>query len=396
MRTMLTCCAGIAASLLALSHAGVCSAGYGTKFENSKDIEVDIKRIRPGHLLQLDWNGHGVMIYRRTTEDIRYLKTNFQALADPYGNELKSALEIAARAHGNAFASLLKPFNESLLLNPLRSANDEFFVASLVSNYIGCAVLFVPAHDKKFGKNWHGGFYDPCREVKYDLSGRVLKGHAQGTNLNLLVIPHTFRAPDKLTVGVSNIANTQVQAIDFRPFIPYSELPPTRRLVLASEFGELKQIELAIQLGADINAYDDRGVTALFMALAQDNFEATEWLLAHGANPNLETRRGFLPSYMATIQYDDLRYIELMGRYGTDWEKTATDPNCAAPRIIWAIQSTGEETASRVIKALLAAGANPGVIHQGKSARDYAKTAKFQKVVELLDEAIAQRAFQKP
>ncbi len=386
----------ISVSLLVLSHAGVCSAGYGSKFENPQDVEVDVSNILPGHLIQVDWNGHGVMIYRRKPEDILHLTSNFKSLADPYGNELQIALEIAARAHGNAFASLLKPFNEALLLNPLRSVNDEFLVASLVSQYLGCAVIFVAAGDKMLGENWRGGFHDPCREVKYDLSGRVLKGHTQGSNLNLLLIPHTFSEPNKLTVGLGGITQTPPQIIDFRPYIPYSELPPTRRLILAAEYGELEQLKQAIQLGANINGYDERGVTALFMALAQDNFEATEWLLEHGADSNLETSRGFLPSYMATIQFDDLRYIDLMGRYKTNWDKTAADPNCAEPRIIWAIQSTGEETALRLVNALISAGADPSAKHLGKSALEYARDKHFKKVVKLLSEAISQRSPEKP
>ena len=81
----------ISVSLLVLSHAGVCSAGYGSKFENPQDVEVDVSNILPGHLIQVDWNGHGVMIYRRKPEDILHLTSNFKSLADPYGNELQIA-----------------------------------------------------------------------------------------------------------------------------------------------------------------------------------------------------------------------------------------------------------------------------------------------------------------
>ncbi len=386
-----TCCA----LLLSSTTQTICYAGYGSKqFVNPQDLEVDISRLKPGKYKEIDWNGHGILIYRRTAKDLLYLKSNFEELADPYNNELALNLQIAAKIHGNAFSSLIKPINEALSINPLRAINDEFLVIDLISRYVGCAISVIPPRDKRFGKAWQGGFYDPCRNVRYDLSGRVIKGHSHVINLNLLVMPHRFDSPNKLVIGAGR---SPVRMIDFRPYVAFQELEPTQRLITAAELGILDQVISAVKSGARINETDRSGVSALFMAASEGSFEVAKWLLENGADPNLTNTRSGTPTCLVAM-VGDKELIDLFGRFGADWDSVNHgDPNCEEPRVIWAITKTGsEEDALRRIKSLIDAGANPSVTFLGKTALDYAREANYRKVIGLLSKAASQRTRRTP
>lgn len=358
-------------------------AGYGsTVFDNPKDVTVDIKHLSPGITLTVDWNGHGVIVYRRTKSDIQHLKDNFETLSDPYGNNLGSTLQIAARSWGNGFASLAKPFNMHLATSPLRSIQPEIVVLSIASSYSGCAVTYRNKGDKNMGHTWQGGFYDPCRDVRFDLSGRVLKGHKQDINLNLLAIPHRFESPDQLVIG---IGQSNIPKSDFRPLINFNDLTPSQRLATASELGVLEQVILAVKLGAEINALNEQGFTALYLAAGEGSYPVSKWLLEHGANPNQRNLRWGTPACAITLT-GDTNLIALFGLHGTNWEDGLEhDYNCAAPRIIWSITNTSsEDMALDLIRALVKAGANPKTTYFLKSAVDYAKQYNYLKVVEYL------------
>ena len=379
------------AALLLIVQSATCNAGFSsTKFDSPADVEVDISTLKPGAYLRASWNDHPVLIYRRTPKDIQNLKANYKVLADPYNNELADHLRTKAYSHGNAYASAVKAINETLSLNPLRAVNDEYLVVDPISSYIGCSVIFVPAKDRHIRKPEPGGFYDPCRDVKYDLSGRVLKGHMEGAHLNLLVMPHRFVSSKKLVIG---IGQNFVHKIDFRPYVAYHKLQPIQRLVTAAQFGVLEQVIAAVQAGADVNAWDERGFTALFRAISDVDSGVSQWLLENGANPNIKNLRGGSPPCSAAFGGNE-KAIKLLGRYGANWElEDKSEPNCETPRLIWAITNTSsEEYSLSLVRMLVEAGANPSATHQGKSALDYARKAKYRKVVEYLSEVIARKS----
>lgn len=379
------------AALLLIVQSATCNAGFNsTKFDSPADVEVDISTLKPGAYIRTSWNDHPVLIYRRTAKDIRHLKANSTELADPYNNELAHHLQLKAYIHGNAFASAMKNINEGVSLNPLRAVNDEYLVVDPISSYIGCSVVFVPARDRRTRQPEPGGFHDPCRDVKYDLSGRVLQGHKQGASLNLLVIPHRFETSKKLLIG---IGKKPAQISDFRPYVAYQKLPPTQRLVTAARFGVLEQVISAVQAGADVNARNEHGDTALSIAISDVDSGVGEWLLENGANPNIKNLRGGSPPCSAAMGGNE-KAIELLGRYGADWElEDKSEPNCATPPLIWAITNTSsEEYSLSLVRMLVEAGANPSATHQGKSALDYAQKAKYRKVVEYLSEVIARKS----
>lgn len=55
-------------------------------------------------------------------------------------------------------------------------------------------------------------------------------------------------------------------------------------------FSELPEIFQLVSQGADVNAFDERGFSALHYAAQQNLCEKTRFLLDHGADPNLVTR----------------------------------------------------------------------------------------------------------
>jgi Rieske Fe-S protein len=383
MKRLLGRFSALIASVLLGSYSAMSGAGYSsTVFDAPKDIVVNTSHILPGHALVLDWNGHGVLIYHRTAKDIQHLKNRFRGLADPYGRELNNALRIAARSWGNPFASLVKPFNEQLGRNPLRSISDDFLVVSVASGYSGCAVVFVSDKDKRFGPLWQGGFHDPCRDVFFDLSGRVLKGHKQSAHLNLLVIPHRFLPPSSLTIGLQG--NTAPR-FDFRPYINYTTLTPAARLLAGAEFGELDQVKAAVTAGANVNSKNKDGFTALLMALLEGSYPVSRWLLENGADPNLKSTNQFSPVCLAAFMRDE-KLIRLLGEFKTNWEpRGPTHPNCEMPALISVITNAADEQdALRLVQALVDAGASPNVTYLDKSALHYALQSKYGKVSEYL------------
>ncbi len=54
--------------------------------------------------------------------------------------------------------------------------------------------------------------------------------------------------------------------------------------------------------GADINARNDRGVTALFLASAAGHEEQVKFLLSHGADPGIESTAGYTPLRIAQLR----------------------------------------------------------------------------------------------
>lgn len=117
-----------------------------------------------------------------------------------------------------------------------------------------------------------------------------------------------------------------------------------------------------------INARDDKGNTALMVAISERNASWTAHLLREGANPNLaSTRSGDTPLIAAArIGYTDA--IDWL--ISMDAKVDATNKMGETPLII-AVQQRNR----KAVEALLAAGANPDKPDSaaGYSARDYAK-----------------------
>lgn len=142
-------------------------------------VEIDISKLEPGAILQVEWRGKPVYVVRRTPEMLATLEQATSMLADP-GSEASKQPDFAR--------------------NPARAVKPEFLVILGVCTHLGCAPMSRFARpDPELGADWGGGFYCPCHGSKFDLSGRVFKGVPAPTNLE--VPPYAFIDANRILVG---------------------------------------------------------------------------------------------------------------------------------------------------------------------------------------------------
>ena len=145
------------------------------------DVEVDIADLKPGELRIVEWRGMAVYVLHRTPEMLRDIQTLEDRLRDA-ASEITSQQPEYAR-------------------NRYRSIRPEILVVMGVCTHLGCAPSFKPEHGfKKAGPWWLGGFYCPCHDSIYDLSGRVFEGTSPAPR-NLPVPPHHYVSESKIVIG---------------------------------------------------------------------------------------------------------------------------------------------------------------------------------------------------
>jgi len=142
-------------------------------------VQLDVSRLEPGQQVTLEWRGKPVWVLRRTPEMLAQLEKNDALLADPASKSAKQPDYVKGAA---------------------RSIKPEVFVAVGVCTHLGCS----PTLKKEvgaasdMGKDWPGGYYCPCHNSRFDLSGRVFNGSPAPTNLD--VPPHRY-AENVVIVG---------------------------------------------------------------------------------------------------------------------------------------------------------------------------------------------------
>jgi ubiquinol-cytochrome c reductase iron-sulfur subunit len=143
-------------------------------------VQLDVSKLEPGQQVTLEWRGKPVWVLRRTPEMLAQLEKNDALLADP-GSKSSKQPEYAKGA--------------------ARSIKPEVFVAVGVCTHLGCS----PTLKKEvgaasdMGKDWPGGYYCPCHNSRFDLSGRVFNGSPAPTNLD--IPPHRYVNDNVVVVG---------------------------------------------------------------------------------------------------------------------------------------------------------------------------------------------------
>ena len=142
-------------------------------------VQVDLDKIEPGQLLTVEFRGAPHWVIKRTPEMVAQLNKNDALLADSKSDASKQP-EYAK--------------------NPNRSLKPELFVARGVCTHLGCSPTFrkeIGAAD--LGADWPGGFFCPCHQSKFDMSGRVFAGMPAPTNL--AIPPYKFLSDTSLLIG---------------------------------------------------------------------------------------------------------------------------------------------------------------------------------------------------
>lgn len=81
--------------------------------------------------------------------------------------------------------------------------------------------------------------------------------------------------------------------------------------------GNLPLMQLLIKEGANIEALDGRRWTSLIHAVSNSGLLSMELLLDHGANPNARDSRDITPLHYAVIR-GDIRMVEVLLKHGAD------------------------------------------------------------------------------
>lgn len=128
-----------------------------------------------------------------------------------------------------------------------------------------------------------------------------------------------------------------------------------------------KAMELVRSRPIVINARDDKGETALMIAIERRDEDWTGFLLHQGADPNLAARNGDT----ALITAARAGYAEAIGSLLSMGVKVDAANRSGETALIIAVQQRHAD----IVKVLLAAGADPDRTDSaaGYSARDYAK-----------------------
>lgn len=162
-------------------------------------------------------------------------------------------------------------------------------------------------------------------------------------------------------------------------------------LIIVSQAGILKRVQLLLKLGANPNAVDDFGQTPLFVALALDQKKyvgVVRELLSHGANPNIEGPRNPLLLAAEGAHKDSVEMLIGAGADVNVVQLTGTP-------LIKAILGHRHD----VMKLLLDAGANPKLSVPvgcddpqiaGRNAFEVAQLLGDAKALELLKAACNQ------
>lgn len=143
-------------------------------------VEVDIRGLEPGELINVKWRGNPVWLFRRTDQNIEDLEGIRDRLRDPDSDDLLQQPEYARNTH--------------------RSIEPELMVMVGICTHLGCSPLFRPDQTPEgMDGEWPGGFFCPCHGSYFDLAGRVFRGVPADKNME--VPPYYFMDDDTVLVG---------------------------------------------------------------------------------------------------------------------------------------------------------------------------------------------------
>lgn len=142
-------------------------------------VEVDIAKLEPGMLIQVEWRGKVCWVLNRTKEMLASLDQVKNLLADPTSE---------------------MPQQPPYAKNEYRSIKPEYLVLVGICTHLGCSPTFRPeVKPADLGADWLGGFFCPCHGSKFDLAGRVYSGVPAPTNLEVPL--HKYLSDTLILIG---------------------------------------------------------------------------------------------------------------------------------------------------------------------------------------------------
>ncbi|MCF6288320.1 MAG: ubiquinol-cytochrome c reductase iron-sulfur subunit [Proteobacteria bacterium] len=146
-------------------------------------VEASISKLELGQKIQVMWRGQPIFIVKRDKNQLATLSGLSDQLKDP-NSEKSIQPEFAKNLH--------------------RSQKEELLVMVGICTHLGCSPKFYPEIvPQAFDSNWKSGFYCPCHNSRFDISGRVFNGAPAGTNL--VIPPYVFVDDKNLIIGIDKL-----------------------------------------------------------------------------------------------------------------------------------------------------------------------------------------------
>jgi len=135
-------------------------------------VEVDLKPIAEGQIVQVFWRSKPIFIFHRTKQDIeRAQAVNWQTLRDPAPDSAR-----------------------------VLPGHEQWLVVVGICTHLGCIPL---PHQGNYD-----GWFCPCHGSQYDSAGRIRQGPAP---LNLPLPPYQFVSDAAIRIGEAAPANNKVR-----------------------------------------------------------------------------------------------------------------------------------------------------------------------------------------
>lgn len=143
-------------------------------------VEADISQLEPGQLINVEWRGRPVWVFRRTERAVEMLGEIENLLLDPESTA---------------------PQQPEYAQNPTRSIRPDLMVMIGICTHLGCSPLYRPepgAADMG-GPGAPAGFFCPCHGSRFDLAGRVFRNVP--APINMEVPPHHYIDDNNILIG---------------------------------------------------------------------------------------------------------------------------------------------------------------------------------------------------
>lgn len=294
---------------------------------------------KAGSYIYKEWQGYPVIIYKRTPEQIKQLKSK-AVLSNT--QHLYDAAARKAYMSGNQMGSTLFYSTLSHKDKAVRSQTDDLLVVLGLSSSFGCAIKF----DEQ-----QSVFVDPCSKSTYGLDGRILTPTNREQH-DLLIPPYLI---EKGEVKLGKLVEEKI--IDFAPSIADLDMPDFRKLLSAISW---RKTELAKRYINKKTAQEttQTGANALHAAAGNTMPDIIKLLVEAGADINKITQAGYTPLQLALLNLNDLTNAKTMIELGAKTEKYCQGKQCTQSAMEFVTYSypelSGKEAAN--VKMLLDKG----------------------------------------
>lgn len=204
-----------------------------TRWIDAPLVEIELNKLKPGELMTVNWAGLPVSILKPTKAQlIEYRSIENRKLGAP-----NPAMDVAKQLIDLPYNSAEKIIFAYKMLEQRFQEDISVFIN--ISPYIGCSTQFKTSKDPKYQlKNY---LYDPCEDVHFDISGRVLLGHKHQKQENLELPPYSIDGNAIVIGNTFGIKSSDVE--NLLSTVKKSSIKTDEDFSHAIGYGHIKQIK---------------------------------------------------------------------------------------------------------------------------------------------------------